>query len=177
MEAFPPGYVLHNLPFIALSGLGTAPELDPQQPLSELLPGHQVTTVNADIAALTSGRAQQLLQEFLRYDSTSTPWEAHGLDRRETLTKFRMRAVGRVGQAPAPRPTSACHVPTAVHINECITYPRARASNCPQRRLMLLPHPKPPRPPVPQLPSPHRGCCTPRYRPCHPDRPSSLTAP
>lgn len=106
MEAFPPGYVLHNLPFIALSGLGTAPELDPQQPFQDLLKGQQTTALNADIPALTSTRAQQLLQEFLRYDSTTTPWEAHGLDRRETLTKFRMRAVGRVGQAPPSRPTS-----------------------------------------------------------------------
>lgn len=103
MDAYPPGYISHNLPFIVLSGLEAAPELEPRRPFQELLPGLQQTTVNADIPPLVNSRAQQLLQEFLSYDSTNTPWEAHGLDRRETLTKFRMRAVGRVGQAPHRR--------------------------------------------------------------------------
>jgi hypothetical protein len=100
MDAYPPEYVLHNLPFIVLSGLGTAPELEPRHSFQDRLPGRATSTVSAETPQLTGDRAQQLLQEFLSHDSTRTPWEAHGLDRRDTLAKFRMRAVGRVGQAP-----------------------------------------------------------------------------
>lgn len=100
MDAYPPEYVLHNLPFIVLSGLGTAPDLEPQQSFQEAIPGRAVSTINAEIPPVTGDRAEALLKEFLSYDDTKTPWEAHGLDKRENLPKFRMRAVGRVGQAP-----------------------------------------------------------------------------
>ncbi|KAL5373402.1 hypothetical protein DPSP01_012760 [Paraphaeosphaeria sporulosa] len=110
MDAYPPAYVVHNLPFIVLSGLGTQPDLEPRRAFHELLPGRAVSAVTSDIAQLASDRAQQLLDEFLSYDNTHTPWEAHGLDRRDTLAKFRMRAVGRNFQLPpkkADAPTTS----------------------------------------------------------------------
>lgn len=111
MDAYPPAYVLHNLPFIVLSGLGTAPDLEPRQPFQKLLPGRATSTVNAETPQLTSTRAHQLLQEFLRHDNTHTPWEAHGLDRKDALAKFRMRAVGRVRRAPVCTRRLACMQP------------------------------------------------------------------
>lgn len=100
MDAYPSPYVLHNLPFVVLSGLGAAPELEPQQSFQALLPGHASTTINAEIPPVASDRAEKLLQEFLSYDGTNASWEARRLDSRENTARFRMRAVGRVGQAP-----------------------------------------------------------------------------
>lgn len=97
MDAYPPEYALHNLPFIVLSGLGTHHDLEPAQPFHDLLPGHAATALTSDIAQLAGDRAQQLLKELLSHDDTHAPWQAHGYDKRDTLARFRMRAVGRVG--------------------------------------------------------------------------------
>jgi hypothetical protein len=100
MDAYPPEYVAHNLPFIVLSGLGDSPEFPPPRPLQDVLPGRAVTTISSELPPLTSERAQQLLQEFLSYNG---PNVGRGRDGRGYMSAYRMRAVGRVGQAPAGR--------------------------------------------------------------------------
>jgi len=100
MDAYPPEYVAHNLPFIVLSGLGPSAELAPPPPLQQVLPGRAVTTISSEVPPLNSERANQLLQEFLSYDGANAE---RGRDGRGYMSAFRMRAVGRVGQAPTCR--------------------------------------------------------------------------
>ena len=102
MDAYPSDYVVHNLPFIVLSGLGTSNELEPvPPPVQNVLPGHAVTAINAETPSVTGDRANQLLQEFLSADGSDAPWNGQGSARRGLTHGFRIRAVGRVGQAPA----------------------------------------------------------------------------
>ena len=99
MEAYPPAYVQHNLPFVVLSGLGTSPELEPPPPVNHVLPGRAGTRTSSEIAPVTGERADQLLQEFLSAYGTNAPWNARGStsSRRDLAHGFRIRAVGRVG--------------------------------------------------------------------------------
>lgn len=103
MDVYPPEYVLHNLPFIVLSGLGSKEDLEPLRPLQDVLPGRAVNTITCDAPSVSTERREQLLQEFLNYDGTKTPWDGRGLDRRGNTSGFRFRVVGRVGQAPTCR--------------------------------------------------------------------------
>lgn len=97
MEAYPPDFVVHNLPFIVLSGLGTSQELDSPAPVQDALPGRAVTLINSDIPLVTGDRANELRQEFLGADGTKAPWNGRGFSRRGLTHGFRIRAVGRVG--------------------------------------------------------------------------------
>ena len=99
MEAYPPAYVQHNLPFIVLSRLGTTPELEPPPPVHHVLPGSAGTRTSSEIAPVTGERADQLLQDFLSADGTNAPWNARGSSssRRDLAHGFRIRAAGRVG--------------------------------------------------------------------------------
>jgi solute carrier family 25 protein 38 len=104
MDAYPSDYVVHNLPFIVLSGLGTAKELDPPPPVQDVLPGRAITTVNSEIAPVADDRADALLEEFLAADATNAPWNGRGSGRRGLTHGFRMRTVGRVRQAHGKMP-------------------------------------------------------------------------
>jgi hypothetical protein len=97
MEAYPPKYVQHNLPFIVLSGLGASPELAPPPPVQDVLPGRAVTTISSEIPPVTSKYAEPLLQDFLSADATNAPWNGRATSRKELSHGFRIRAVGRVG--------------------------------------------------------------------------------
>ncbi|KAF2637024.1 hypothetical protein P280DRAFT_492659 [Massarina eburnea CBS 473.64] len=85
MDAYPPEYVLHSLPFIVLSGLGARPELDPSRPVDRVLPGRAVANVSSDAPTVADARAGQLLEDFLVLGNR---------------TGFRIRAVGRNYQLP-----------------------------------------------------------------------------
>ena len=99
MEAYPTEYVLHNLPFIVLSGLDTTTgELEPLPPIHQVLPGRATTTINSEIPPVTGDRAHRLLQEFLSADGTNAPWNSREGHRRDNTLGFRLRTVGRVGQ-------------------------------------------------------------------------------
>jgi hypothetical protein len=164
MEAYPPQYVQHNLPFIVLSGLGTTKELDPPPPVHNVLPGRAVTTISSDIPAVTGDRADTLLQDFLSADTTNAPWNGRSSGRKSLASGFRIRAVGRVGQAS----------PQCDRKGDLLTL--SRTSSCHQRKLM-----HPPRPLRPlqvarlslQLP---RGSCTRPYLRSPPQPPSFPTA-
>jgi hypothetical protein len=98
MDAYPPEYVQHNLPFIVLSGLGTSPELEPPAPVHKVLPGRAVTTISAETPPVTGKHAEALLQDFLGADGTNAPWNGRAQGRKDLAHSFRIRAVGRVGQ-------------------------------------------------------------------------------
>jgi hypothetical protein len=99
MDAYPPDYVQHNLPFIVLSGLETTEEREPPAPIQHVLPGQAITFISTEIPPVTGEHAKQLLQEFLSVRGGDAPWNARGLNRRDNLIGFRIRTVGRVGQA------------------------------------------------------------------------------
>jgi hypothetical protein len=96
MEAFPSNFVVHNLPFIVLSGLATSQELNPLPPVQDVLPGRAVTTISSELPPVTGSRATELLQEFLSADGTNAPWNGRGFSRRGLTHGFRIRSVGRV---------------------------------------------------------------------------------
>jgi hypothetical protein len=98
MDAYPPEYVQHNLPFIVLSGLGAGQELEPPAPVHKVLPGRAVTTISAETPPVTGTHAEALLQDFLSADGTNAPWNGRAPARKDLAHSFRIRAVGRVGQ-------------------------------------------------------------------------------
>lgn len=103
MEAYPPDYVVHNLPFIVLSGLGVSKEREPPAAAQDVLPGRAVTTINAESPPVASERATELLDEFLSADGTNAPWNGRSFHRSGLTHGFRFRAVGRQYQLPAKK--------------------------------------------------------------------------
>lgn len=101
MEAYPPAYVQHNLPFILLSGLGSQVELEPPASVHSIIPGRAVTRTSSEIPLVTGERADQLLKDFLSTNGTNAPWKARNSSRRDLAHGFRIRAVGRVCKAPS----------------------------------------------------------------------------
>jgi hypothetical protein len=165
MEAYPPAYVQHNLPFIVLSGLGTDSELDPPPPVLKVLPGRAATTISSEIPPVTSNYAEPLLQDFLSADSTSAPWNGRASGRKGLTHGFRIRAVGRVGR----RQTGHADTPALVLIS-------ARPFSCLPRRLMRPRRPQPRLRAAPPSLRRHRGPCTRPYPHSRPAPPSSQTA-
>jgi hypothetical protein len=98
MDAYPPEYVQHNLPFIVISGLGNNKELAPPPPVQNVLPGRAATNISSDLPPVTGKYAEALLQDFLSADSTSAPWNGRESGRKGLAHGFRIRAVGRVGR-------------------------------------------------------------------------------
>ncbi|KAF2833226.1 hypothetical protein CC86DRAFT_310940 [Ophiobolus disseminans] len=114
MDAYPPEYVQHNLPFIVLSGLGTSKELAPPPPANNVLPGRATTTISSEIQPVTGDRANILLQDFLSTDATNAPWNGRVPARKGLAHGFRIRAVGRNFQLPpkkADAPTTSATTP------------------------------------------------------------------
>jgi solute carrier family 25 protein 38 len=98
MDAYPPEYALHNLPFVVLSGLETIQELESLPPVQDVFPGRATTTITSEIPPVAGEQAKQLLQEFLSADGRDAPWNGRGLNKRGNILGFRIRTVGRVGQ-------------------------------------------------------------------------------
>ncbi|CAI6247435.1 unnamed protein product [Periconia digitata] len=98
MDAYPPEYVHHSLPFVVLSGLGSRPELDPPTPVHDILPGRAAVKLSSDAPLVTDDRAGPLLDHLLAYDATATT--RSGGSPFDASTSFRMRATGRNFQLP-----------------------------------------------------------------------------
>ena len=164
MDAYPPDYVQHNLPFLVLSGLATSKELDPPPRVHDVLPGCAVTSISSEIAVLTSDRASELLQEFLTADGTAAPWNGRGFSRRGITHGFRIRAVGRVGMRLAGASGRGPQL-TAVR----------PSSSRPRRLMRLQPLPRR-RQAAPPSQQQRRGPCTRPYPRCPQHPPPSQTA-
>lgn len=100
MEAYPPAYLQHNLPFIVLSGLGSQDELGAPPSVHNALPGRAAVRTSSEIPPVTGERAEQLLHDFLAADGSTAPWNARGSNRKDLAHGFRIRAVGRVCMSP-----------------------------------------------------------------------------
>jgi hypothetical protein len=101
MDAYPPAYVVHNLPFVVLSGLVADAERNPPPPVGHVLAGRALTHISSDAPLVTGQRAEQLLDEFLAADGTKAPWSPRAVPRKGTAHGFRLRVVGRVRRPPA----------------------------------------------------------------------------
>lgn len=102
MEVYPEDYVEHNLPLVILSGLGG--ERDTSEETSErsrslLLEGG--FRIRADAAPVTGSTADALLQAFLFQDSSNVSWNSRATTTSDSVGNFRVKRVGRVGQAPS----------------------------------------------------------------------------
>lgn len=94
MEAYPIEYITHNLPLIALSGLGGA--LDgPDDHRADGKHGHGVK-VSADLPPLEDVKATAIREEFLKADGASLPWNGVGHPDRPDVIGYAMRCVDRV---------------------------------------------------------------------------------
>ncbi|RAR08533.1 Gryzun trafficking through golgi-like protein [Stemphylium lycopersici] len=107
MESLPSDFVVHNLPFIVLSGLATSTETDPPPAVQQVLPGRAVTNISSEIPPVQGDRANELLQEFLSADGTHAPWNARGLGRRGITHGFRIRSNFQLPPQKADAPTNS----------------------------------------------------------------------
>ncbi len=115
MEAYPADYLVHNLPFILLSGLGSAksPSLVNSAGSSYPLSSHNGVVIKSDLPSLTGQSADQLLECFLKLDASNAAWNNRPTKGRMGLAGYRIKAVGRVGQGlPSSRTHGALLKPT-----------------------------------------------------------------
>lgn len=101
MEAYPEDYVEHNLPLILLSGLGAEPEASEEtSERSRRLLLEGGFRIKTDTPPLTSSTAENLLRAFLSADSSEASWNNRASSTTDGDGRFRIKRVGRVGQAP-----------------------------------------------------------------------------
>ncbi|OJD13098.1 hypothetical protein AJ78_06403 [Emergomyces pasteurianus Ep9510] len=101
MDAFPPDYVDHNLPFILLSGLGSDPETDAQDKITlddgaeyPLLQDGGVQ-IFSDFPLLTDSTAERVLNALLSEDATGRRWNAKSDGARAGAVGYKIKRVGR----------------------------------------------------------------------------------
>ncbi|PSK37443.1 hypothetical protein B9Z65_2185 [Elsinoe australis] len=110
MESYPTQYVEHNLPLIALSGLGhdSGVSHSPNNPGFTQSPG---ASIKVDQPELPSSVGQAIRDEFYRYDGSTLAWNSTGNEARPGLVGFKFSNVGRNlvyprrKAAPAPQAT------------------------------------------------------------------------
>ncbi|KAF2222926.1 Gryzun, putative trafficking through golgi-domain-containing protein [Elsinoe ampelina] len=110
MEGYPPEYVDHNLPLLAISGLGLgADEVARETPSrQQQSPG---TTVTIEQPELPRDIGQNLRSAFQDADGSSLPWNGDGHQARSSLIGFKFGFIDRTfvyprrKAAPAPQGT------------------------------------------------------------------------
>lgn len=129
MDAYPEDYVVHNLPFILLSGLEAEPPDDaessgPEYPL--LL--EKGPRIYSDFPPLSGPTAEELRRNLLKEDASGMSWD----NRESTSTRYsgigyKIKSIGRVGShsphesAPPERP-SCNRTRTSTCIKPCLLY-------------------------------------------------------
>ncbi|KAI9795781.1 MAG: hypothetical protein M1835_005225 [Candelina submexicana] len=110
MEAYPADYLTHNLPFIVLSGLGSAESLSLVDSAGSSYPvlSHDAIVIESGSPPLTSHSADQLLRCFLELDVSNAAWNGRPRRGRMELAGYYIKAVGRKYEVP-PRKTSRLH--------------------------------------------------------------------
>lgn len=123
MDAYPPDYTIHNLPFICISGLKssdaastteTSPPPTPQAP-SPLYHANGPRIRADDVPLIEGNVAEKLLEILSRWDADVQDGGEGGLWKARTgaLPAFKMKKIGRVGQRPSVWHSWCCEaVPT-----------------------------------------------------------------
>ncbi|EGP91847.1 uncharacterized protein MYCGRDRAFT_67605 [Zymoseptoria tritici IPO323] len=97
MEAYPSGYVQHNLPLVLLSGLGQRG--DQNQPSSKRQEsGARISTESPECQ---SERAKQLLEEFVALDGSQSAWNPTALPGPPNNIRWKIKTIGRSYTLPA----------------------------------------------------------------------------
>lgn len=111
MDAYPAEYIRHELPLIALSGLGHFVEPSTPAPSSSWnpSPGAAIDRELGDVS-VTFSRA--LRDEFFRADGTSFTWNGAGNPQRPGLMGFRFSAVGQRFVFPRRKAAPAAQAPS-----------------------------------------------------------------
>jgi hypothetical protein len=102
MDAYPEDYVVHNLPFILLSGL----EADPPDEAGSSVPEYPLLLekgprIYSDFPPLSGPTAEALRRKLLEEDASEVPWD----NREPTSTGYsgigyKIKSVGRVCSRP-----------------------------------------------------------------------------
>jgi hypothetical protein len=102
MDAYPEDYVVHNLPFILLSGLEADPPDEagssgPEYPLLD----EKGPRIYSDFPPLSGPTAEELRRNLLEEDASEVPWD----NREPTSTRYsgigyKIKSIGRVGSHP-----------------------------------------------------------------------------
>lgn len=100
MEAYPSDYVVHNLPLILLSGLEPNKVETPIGETTQEFLGDGGFRLRADLAPLYHPLTKDLRATLLSYDRSDAPWRSLSTGKTEQAQAFKIRSVGRVGQAP-----------------------------------------------------------------------------
>lgn len=125
MDAYPEDYVVHNLPFVLLSGL----EPDSEDGLGSSCPDYPLlhergVHIYSDLPPLSGSTAEELREILLAEDASRTPWEA-----RENIlvepagTEYKIKSVGRVCRC------------TLLSQANLATYRTIQESGCPAEKL------------------------------------------
>jgi len=90
MDAYPPQYIAHNLPLIALSGL-TSSDDDPS-----LSQGSNGPVVKAQSPTVKDERGKELLHDFELATGDDHNWSGSGTRESPPVFKYKFSLVGRV---------------------------------------------------------------------------------
>lgn len=94
MEAYPPGFIAHNLPLVVLSGLSTPQELGGKDELRDIF--GTGTVISSDLPLVDNELGQQLRQDFLNADGGALAWNGEALKSRNNAVGFKFKVIGRV---------------------------------------------------------------------------------
>ncbi|KAF2153111.1 hypothetical protein K461DRAFT_240474, partial [Myriangium duriaei CBS 260.36] len=111
MEAYPLAYVRHELPLIALSGLGEINEPSTDSSTTEWTPLPGVT-IARELPDLTVSFARALRDEFYGTDGSSFPSNGSGNRQRPGLIGFKFSSVGRNLVFPRRKAAPAAQTPS-----------------------------------------------------------------
>ena len=99
MEGYPNHYVEHNLPFVALFGLGPTdrPRFEKAEKAYPLLKERGIY-ISSELPNIAGPAAEELLGGFQEFDARHASWNGRPGKGKMGTMSFTYRAVGRVGQ-------------------------------------------------------------------------------
>lgn len=101
MNSFPDDYIVHNLPLVVLCGLEPGENNDSiASDKTRTYLGEGGFRIRADIPPVHGDTAEELRDRILSYDSAGAPWHSKQPGKQGPAYAFKIRSVGRVGQAP-----------------------------------------------------------------------------
>ncbi|EAW07923.1 uncharacterized protein ACLA_026400 [Aspergillus clavatus NRRL 1] len=129
MDAYPEDYVVHNLPFLLLSGLEADTQDDNESSASDYpLLQEKGPTIYSDFPPLSGPTADELRSNLLEEDVSRVPWDAgQPTGARSSGIGYRIKSVGRSYRLPPrkadPPPLSPPTSPTGGQQNDAAPAP------------------------------------------------------
>ncbi|KAK2781052.1 hypothetical protein FQN52_001943 [Onygenales sp. PD_12] len=118
MDAYPAGYIDHNLPLLLLAGLGAGPKQD-SDPVDYPRLHDNGIEIFSDFPLLTDPTAEKVLNALLAEDAAGSPWNGKSDGARAGVVGYRIKRVGRTYTLPARKaaapPGNGPGVPLVLH--------------------------------------------------------------